>query len=504
VDKIFDLADFDKYREDNRLEVKKAKGGLPLSLWDTYSAMCNTYGGVIICGVQERDDKSWFTTGLKDVSSLKKAFWDTINNSQKVSINLLTEDDVQDYEVDGDVILVINVPRAPREERPVYLNDNFMRGSFKRNYEGDYHCTPREVKAMLRDQANETPDMKVLEDLEISDLDADTVRAYRIRYDTRHEDSAWTRLSDEEFLVQIGGASRNARDGKVHPTAAGLLMFGQEYLIMREFPDYFLDFREKLDPSVRWTDRVQTQSGDWPGNVYGFFTTVYRKITADFKRPFMTDGPYRVEETPKHLAVREAIANCLVNADYFQAWAVVIERYPDKIVLSNPGTIMAGKEQMLKGGVSEPRNRVMLKMFNLIGVGEHAGSGVPEILEVWKNEKLDPPFVEEQFGPTRPDRTTLTLPLVSSNLGTQTEGIPPVIPPAIPPVDATDEGLSVDDKIVKFCAEAKSIREIMEYLGYKDKKTVRKYLHPLIDSGRISMTIPENPNTPNQKYVSIK
>ena len=69
---------------------------------------------------------------------------------------------------------------------------------------------------------------------------------------------------------------------------------------------------------------------------------------------------------------------------------------------------------MFIGGVSEPRNRVMLKMFNLIGVGEHAGSGVPEILEVWKNEKLDPPFVEEQFGPDRPDRTTLTLPLVSS------------------------------------------------------------------------------------------
>ena len=411
---MFDLSKFDLYREDNRLEVKKAKGGLPRSLWDTYSAMCNTYGGVIICGVKEREDKSWYTTGLKDVSKLKKDFWDTINNPSKVSVNLLTEDDVQDYEVDGDVILVINVPRAPREERPVYLNDNFMRGSFKRNFEGDYHCTPREVKAMLRDQANETPDMKVLENLRMSDLDKDTIRVYRAMYDVRHEESAWTRLSDEEFLIQIGAAARVTHNDEIYPTAAGLLMFGQEYLIMREFPDYFLDFREKLDPNIRWTDRVQTQSGDWPGNVYGFFATVYRKITADFKRPFMTNGPYRVEETPKHLAVREAIANCLVNADYFQAWAVVIERYTDRIVLSNPGTIMAGKKQMFIGGVSEPRNRVMLKMFNLIGVGEHAGSGVPEILEVWKNEKLDPPFVEEQFGPDRPDRTTLTLPLVSS------------------------------------------------------------------------------------------
>ena len=41
---IFRLEDFDKYREDNRREVKKAKGGLPRSLWDTYSSFCNCYG----------------------------------------------------------------------------------------------------------------------------------------------------------------------------------------------------------------------------------------------------------------------------------------------------------------------------------------------------------------------------------------------------------------------------------------------------------------------------
>lgn len=105
----------------------------------------------------------------------------------------------------------------------------------------------------------------------------------------------------------------------------------------------------------------------------------------------MTDGPYRIEETPKHLAVREAIANCLVNADYFQRWSVGIERYPDRIVLSNPGTIVPGKKQMLRGGISEPRNRNLFKMFNLIGIGEHAGSGVPDIFDIWKNEGLKEP-----------------------------------------------------------------------------------------------------------------
>ena len=84
-DKIFDLKDFYEYKENNCLEVKKAKDGLPISLWETYSSMCNTYGGVIICGVQERKDKTWYTTGLKydDVSKLKKSFWDSINDRKR-------------------------------------------------------------------------------------------------------------------------------------------------------------------------------------------------------------------------------------------------------------------------------------------------------------------------------------------------------------------------------------------------------------------------------------
>ena len=414
MEETFDLSKFDEYREDNRREVKSARGGLPLSLWDTYSSMCNTYGGVIICGIKEREDHSWTTTGLKDATFLKKNFWDMLNNRKKVSINLLKESDLVEYDVNGDVVLVVKVPRASRESRPVYINDDLMGGTFKRNWEGDYHCTPREVKAMLRDQADESPDMKILSNKRIEDFDPESVRAYRIRYNTRHDGTAWTKLSDEQFLVKIGAASDETNDHNIYPTAAGLLMFGQEYIITREFPEYFLDFREKLNPSIRWTDRVQSQSGDWSGNVFDFFSIVYRKITADFKRPFMTEGPYRIEETSKHLAVREAIANCLVNTDYFQPWSVVLERYPDKIVLSNPGTILTGKKQMLKGGISEPRNKNMLKMFNLIGIGEHAGSGVPDIFDVWKTEGLDEPIVEEQFGNDKPDRTTVILPLISS------------------------------------------------------------------------------------------
>ena len=86
---MFNLKDFDSYREDNRLEVKAANGGLPSSLWDTYSSFANSYGGCSICGVVEKKDGTWKTTGLKNLPKLKKEFWDAIHNRKKVSDCLL-------------------------------------------------------------------------------------------------------------------------------------------------------------------------------------------------------------------------------------------------------------------------------------------------------------------------------------------------------------------------------------------------------------------------------
>jgi len=61
---------------------------------------------------------------------------------------------------------------------------------------------------------------------------------------------------------------------------------------------------------------------------------------------------------------------------------------------------------MRKGGESDPRNKALMKMFNLINIGERAGSGVPNIFNVWEDEGWVEPSIEEKFDP---DRTILTL-----------------------------------------------------------------------------------------------
>ena len=405
---LFDIAKFDSYKEDNRREVKKARGGLPVSLWETYSSFANSSGGVIILGAVENEDHTWRASGLNihDEEKLVRDFWDTIHNRSKVSVNLLSESSVEVQELGENVVIVIYVPRAGRSQKPVYINGDLFGGSFRRDHDGDYHCTAEEVKAMLRDQPEDTADMKVLDQLPLDVFNHETIEGYRNRHRTLKPAHPFGRLDDAEFLRSIGAAAVSDADHQLHPTSAGILMFGNEYDIVRQFPEYFLDYREMLDPSIRWTDRLQSSSGDWSGNLFDFYFRVYNKIIRSLKIPFRMNGGDRIDDTPVHQAIREALANCLVNADYYGTGGIIIRLEPSRLILENPGYIRTGKEQMLRGGISDPRNKGIMKMFNLISIGERAGSGVPNILAVWKDEGWNTPQIEESF---HPDRTVLTL-----------------------------------------------------------------------------------------------
>ena len=406
---MIDFSHLEHYRENNRIEAKKALGGLPQSIWETYSAFANTLGGIILLGVEEWPDKSLHTVDLPEPEKLVKEFWDLVNNPNKASINILSSKDVVIHEVDGDHIISISVPRAERSCRPVYVDGNPL-NTYRRNGEGDYRCTKEEYQAMVRDAAVRTQDMLVLEEMDLSVFDDESMRSYRQRMKLSRPGHVWETLEDEDFLLKIGAVGIGG-DGKKHPTSAGLLMFGHEYDIVREFPQYFLDYREEYDPATRWTDRIVSSSGDWSGNVYDFYFRVYNRLQQDVKVPFKMDGGLRVDDTPVHQALREALANCLVNADYYGRQGLVIIRRRGEIVLSNPGGFRIEIAAAKGGGVSDPRNGAMLKMFNLIDIGERAGSGIPNILRVWREQSWPEPVIAETF---EPERTRLSLALEKS------------------------------------------------------------------------------------------
>lgn len=406
---MIDFSNIEQYRENNRIEAKKALGGLPKSIWETYSAFANTYGGIILLGVEEWTDKSLHTVDLPDPDRLIREFWDIVNNPNKTSVNVLSSKDVFVQEVDGDHIVVINVPRAERSYKPVYVDGNPL-CTYRRNGEGDYRCTKEEYQAMVRDASVKTQDMLVLEEMDLTVFNEESIRSYRQRMRLSRPGHVWEALEDEEFLLKLGAVGIGS-DGKKHPTSAGLLMFGNEYDIVREFNTYFLDYQEQYDADMRWTDRIISSSGDWSGNVYDFYFRIYNKLIQDIKVPFQMDGGVRVDDTAVHQALREALANCLVNADYYGRQGLVIIKKRDSITMANPGGFRIEIDAAKSGGVSDPRNGAMLKMFNLIDIGERAGSGIPNIFRVWREQGWKEPVIAEL---SEPDRTVLSLSLSKS------------------------------------------------------------------------------------------
>lgn len=369
--------------------------------------------------------------------------------------------------------MAITVPRASREQRPVYINGDIFKGTFRRNWEGDYHCTPSEIRAMLRDQTEQTMDMKILEDWSISDLNQESVQAYRNLHRSWKPGHVWEMLENEEYLKNIGAAARSKIDGKIHPTAAGMLMFGNEYDIVREFPEYFLDYRENLDPTIRWTDRLQSSSGEWSGNVFDFYFRVYNKIIKDVKVPFKMVGGVRIDDTPVHKALREALANCLVNTDFYVPRGVVIKKENDLLIFENPGYIRTGKEQMRKGGESDPRNKGLMKMFNLVNIGERAGSGVPDIFNTWEQEEWVEPIIEERYGDA--SRTSLTLSFVKKQAKKTSE------------IKQAKKTLQNKEKIGAFLEYngASKTSEIAKMLGLSEART-RALLKEMVLEGSIT------------------
>ena len=187
---------------------------------------------------------------------------------------------------------------------------------------------------------------------------------------------------------------------------------------------YHVDYRERPTNYIadRWTDRI-TPDGTWVPNIFRFFLRVYPKLTEGIKLPFSylpstkttpdpnaPSDPIRSGQSPVHEAIQEALVNALIHADYRGMGGVVIDKFGDRIELSNRGTLLVSMEQLFQGAISECRNPSLQRMFQLIGAGDKAGSGIDKIRRGWGSQKWTSPRVGEA---TDPDRVKFILRMIS-------------------------------------------------------------------------------------------
>ncbi len=406
------------------VECKESDSKLSKSIWDTYSSFANTNGGYIFLGVKEDKKKKlpeerFQIQGIKNFDVQVKNFWDTIN-SEKVNKNILTDEDVQIIMIPSTELAVISihVPRADYNNRPVFINGNPYKGTFKRNHEGDYHASEDEVNAMLRDQKSDGNDGIVLEHYDMDDIDSETLSRYRTMFQNNNPDNVWNQEDNKQFLTMLGGYRKDRSKGIEGLTIAGLLMFGKGISIRERFSNLMMDYRDESNATddMRWGDRV-TYDGTWENNLFNFFMKVSPKLSADLKKPFVLDNQQRIDDTPIHKAIREAFVNMIIHSDYLlDAGTLKIIKKQDEFIFTNPGSLKLSVEEIFKGGNSKSRNPNMQLMLRMIGFGDNIGSGIPTILSAWKQEDWVEPNLYED---THLNQVTLTL----KTLATWTESV---------------------------------------------------------------------------------
>lgn len=177
-------------------------------------------------------------------------------------------------------------------------------------------------------------------------------------------------------------------------------MFGKFISIQEEFPNYMLDYQERPEAKTetRWIDRI-TIDGKWSGNLFDFYNKIIKKLTADLKVPFKLEGDKRVDQTQVHDALREALVNTLVHADYSGKASILVVKRPDMFGFRNPGLMRITVEQAINGYEHDCRNEKLHQMFHSIGLGERAGSGIPNIFIWWNELHWSPPYLYEKLEP---------------------------------------------------------------------------------------------------------
>ena len=398
-------------KESSDLEFKSAKGGFPRSFWETYSSFANTDGGAIVFGIKEKNDQ-FFLDGLTEeqVKKYEKDFFNTMHNKGSVNIALLNENDVQAVKFGEVYFLFFYIPRVDRSLRPVYCGLDPYVGTYRRDLEGDYHCSREEVNSMFADANLTSPvDGRILKNFTIEDLDENSIKQYRRRFEQWNPDHVWNALPVDKFLEKLNVFRKDRKTGEYGLTYAGLLMFGTYSAIMDENPNFFPDYQEIQDPKDRWVNRI-CPDGNWESNLFQFYSRVLPILQNFLPKPFILEGNQRKTETPAHVAVREALTNALVHADYTENASLNIYKYPNKMVFANPGVMLISLKQYYKGGESVCRNKYLQTMFTFLGSAEKAGSGADKIIHGWEKQNWKRPYIEEK---SKPNKVVLTMSMES-------------------------------------------------------------------------------------------
>jgi ATP-dependent DNA helicase RecG len=368
-------------------EVKEAKGEVPKSSWETVSAFSNTSGGWIVFGVKQ-SGKHFEIKGVNNPEKIEQDFLNTLNGN-KFNVHITTKQ--QRYNIDGKTVLAFYIPISSK--KPVYFNS--QANTFIRRGSADQRAKREEFDAMYRDQTFGTKTSETVEGTSKNDLNQTSVNRYRDYMSRFNPEVSYNRFDEDEFLQKL----RVIEDGKC--TYAGLLMLGKREVIEKHFPDFWIDLMEipgtsYSDSSSRYTFRLDEYENLWE-YYFECFARLKQKVDVTFT---LTSEGFGQELSPGLVAIREALVNMLMHADYFSPAHPRIRIFTDHIEFYNPGGLPKPYEELREKDISLPRNPIIAKLFRMVKLAENAGFGFDKIETNWNKYNKTKPVYDLNFDST--------------------------------------------------------------------------------------------------------
>ncbi|WP_084467092.1 ATP-binding protein [Nocardia arthritidis] len=395
-------------------EVKKSQRGLPQTIWESISALSNAQGGWIILGVDEKKD--FQIVGVENPAQIESQLAAVCSDMEPP---IRTE--ISTVLIDGKAVISSYIPPLPRDQRPCYKRSlGPYSGSRIRVADGDRKFTDYEVSVLLSNRTELRHDLTPISAASISDLNPEILSSFlrRVR-DTKGE--IFRKVDDERALIMLNVLAN--KDGRIVPTLAGLLAFG-EYPQSYE-PQLDLTFvaYPTSEPGVLGSVGERfTENRAIDGPIPVMVSECIYVLKRNMKRRSIVTGIYRVDEWeyPEEV-LREALVNALVHRDYSEharGMQVQVEMYPDRLVIRNPGGLYGPVSVNALGTstVSSSRNKALLKILEDTPYGdghmvcENRGSGITRMRMALTEAGMEPPrFLDDiaSFTAEFPNHTLL-------------------------------------------------------------------------------------------------
>jgi len=463
---VFDI--ISQKTETQILEIKSAEQGCPTRLFDTLSSFSNQdEGGVIVFGIDENDD--YKIKGVYDPQDLQKKVTEQCKQMEPSVRALFTVCDI-----DGVMVVSAEIPGVDISERPVfYKGVGRIKGSYVRVGESDELMSEYEIYSYEAFRKRIRDDIRVIDGARIQLFDEKRMNEYLNAVKNERRNLA-DNVSENEIFELMGATSNG------HPTLAGLMTFskypqtyfpqlcitavslpgtemgsvgtdGERFIDNKRITGAIPDMLEEAVEFVRKNSRTKTIIDD------------------NGKRADKDEYPIK--------AVREAILNALVHRDYSihtENVPIRIEMYRDRMEITNSGGLYGKITIDALGKVHpETRNAALANMLELLKITENRYSGIPTMRMEFLNAGLPAPIFSVKHGEFK---------VVMKN-GYHTESA------------------SLTDSIIEFCTIPRSRAELISFTGKSRNYVMRQIIAPLVESGKLKLTLPDKPKSTNQKYL---